>query len=172
MACAAETAGRPLFGREQWRDHPRYPAQLLLVRSHAGFRAVSRHLVELAGAHERWAADCRALFEAWQGSMRAHEGYEELKLYPYLACRYGVTLGALAEDHVRMHGLEREVRRALGGGAADATAALARYDEELVAHLAREEDIVIPMLLELPADEFLRYTMLPAPYRCDAATCG
>jgi hemerythrin-like domain-containing protein len=90
--------------------------------------------------------------------MGGHEGYEEGKLYPYLARRYATTLSELVGDHHALHALRDQVTEALERGTdREALAALCRYDDLLCEHLEREEDRVIPMLLELEPDEFTHY---------------
>jgi hemerythrin superfamily protein len=136
----------------------------LLVGSHDNFRRLSRELVDRAaeGAAEdsqAWRQRVLLWFLMWQRAMGGHESYEEGKLYPYLARRYGTTLAELVDDHHQLHGLRDEVVEALDGGTNhEALDALVRYDAVLCDHLEREENRVIPMLLELEPEEFTRYT--------------
>lgn len=149
--------------RSKWREHPRFPDQVLLVNSHEGFRSVSRRLIALAqpasrAGHDTWRADIRWSFRSWHGAMGSHEAYEEHKLYPYLARRYRVSLAHLEADHAALHELRDDVYAALDKGTDDdVLRALERYHEELLAHLEREEAAVIPLLLELTPEEFRRY---------------
>lgn len=149
--------------RSKWREHPNYPDQLLLLGSHEGFRSVSRRCIELSRAAEPSRGDITALFHRWHVLMRSHEAYEERKLYPYLARRYGTSLVHLARDHEALHALRDAVFVALAdedsGGVGRA---LERYDQELCTHLEREEAVVIPLLLDLPPDEFRRYYDAPS----------
>jgi Hemerythrin HHE cation binding domain len=146
--------------RRAWVDHPNYPAQVLLLGSHDGFRRLSRYLVGMAAERPRgWRAKAELLYRYWHQGMRGHEGYEEYKLYPYLARRHGTSMASLKDDHEEMHALRDQVYAAFEGGTDDALQdSLARYDALLVAHLAREEATVIPLLLDLPSREFERYT--------------
>ena len=161
MHCASEKRPtEPLFPRTEWEQHPNYPDQVLLLGSHDNFRRLSRYLVETAQAHpDNWRITCAIWFSRWQAAMGGHEHYEESKLYPYLARRYGMALETLVGDHRAMHELADGVRRSLlEDEPAAAHEMLRTYDDALVAHLRREEDLVIPMLLELPRDEFITYT--------------
>ncbi len=158
----------PLFERALWASHPNYPRQLLLLRSHQSFRSISRMLVIRSAALEglpsvRWRDDTLYLFSAWQAGMKSHEHYEEHKLYPFLSQRYCVALDVLLGDHRELDRLRTETTETLVHGEAPAVqAVLGELDHVLVHHLQREEDLVIPMLLELEPEEFERYTRAPA----------
>ncbi|MEM7153772.1 MAG: hemerythrin domain-containing protein [Myxococcota bacterium] len=150
--------------REQWADHPHYPSQVLLMRSHEGFREISRQLLERAreGIAPRSIA---WIYPQWIAGMRSHEGYEEYKLYPFLRRRWGVSMESLKEGHQQLHRCDDAVRAALlehrnadGDASNDALVrALEEHDRVLVEHLRHEEDTVIPLLLELSPDEFDEY---------------
>ena len=61
-------------------------------------------------------------FAWWMKGMRGHERYEERKLYPFLARRYGVSFAALERAHRMLHEKEQAVTgafAALAPGAAD-----------------------------------------------------
>ncbi|MEO0326734.1 MAG: hypothetical protein AAF447_27575, partial [Myxococcota bacterium] len=106
------TRGRAL--RASFEDHPHYPAQTLLLRSHDGFRGVSQELIERAREREDgWRAHVELVFRLWHRGMAGHEAYEEHKLYPYLARRFRVSLAALAGEHAALHGLRDAVLDAL-----------------------------------------------------------
>lgn len=152
--------------RSKWTGHPHHPSQLLLVQSHEGFRSISKHLVDLARrmtapnapSRPTWRADAEWSFIRWHQSMARHEAYEEGKLYPFLARRFGVSMTHLAEDHRTLHVLRDAVRAAFDADeGVDVEAALSTYHEALLAHLEREEDAVIPLLLALSPDEFRHY---------------
>lgn len=36
----------PTLSRAEWRDHPHFPSQVLLLGSHANFRRINRYLVD------------------------------------------------------------------------------------------------------------------------------
>jgi len=147
--------------REEWDDHPRFPAQTLLLGGHESFRRTSRsllHRVESGGDRQGigW------VFHVWKGGMHSHEHYEEHKLYPYLSHVWGISFDEARAGHEALADAEARVFEHLGGSGA-ATAELAdalrHHDAVLTEHLALEEQLVIPALLALePADfeTFLR----------------
>ena len=174
----------PPLPRAQWESHPNFPTQALLLRSHENFRAVSRALLERAEAAERQLAEGSPalrerltaslyLYLRWTMGMRGHEHYEESKLYPWLAHRYGVSTEAMEGEHESLHltgdavseAYERAIEALGDDGDPDVAArrlstlraALKRHDDTLLDHLEHEEDTVIPLLLHLPRDEFRRY---------------
>ncbi len=109
-----------------------------------------------------------ALFGDWMSAMRSHERYEERRLYPLLVEHFGVDLGHLEEHHRSLHGVADAVLAAalaarLGALEPGATPgwpaledALRSHERALEAHLIAEENVVIPLLLELPATVFAR----------------
>lgn len=122
---------------------------------------MSKDLIEMARERSgNWRPSAASRFRMWHTSMGSHEAYEEGKLYPFLARRYGTTMAQLAQDHHDLHALRDGVTRALMNpvGSDDAVlSALKQYDAALGEHLEREEEIVIPLLLELSPKEFERY---------------
>jgi len=91
--------------------------------------------------------------------MKSHEGYEEGKLYPYLHARFGVRMQVLVEQHEDLGVAEERVRAAYrNGNSLEAAHAFKKHDEILVPHLALEEQMVIPLLLDMSAEEFDRYS--------------
>ncbi len=153
--------------RSAWSQHPHWPTQTLLLRSHANFRRLSRHLIETTRDDERrqWIA---VVYPQWIAAMRSHEAYEEHKLYPYLSRRWGLSFEEAQEGHQRLHQHDRTVREALRdlseGGSSDALRdALAEHDRVLREHLDLEELLVIPALLELTPREFDDYCTLRLP---------
>ena len=90
--------------------------------------------------------------------MKNHEAYEERRLYPYLAAKFGISVADMEEQHEKLGELERKVIGAWGEGNLDETAnSLAEHDRILKRHLIAEEDRVIPLLLSLRTDEYQRY---------------
>jgi len=90
--------------------------------------------------------------------MRGHEAYEERKLYPYLQCTYGVSMRPLEAGHRTLSRLRADVYGALDvGEARPLRAALVAFDDVLVSHLREEEDVVIPLLLDLSPEAFAHY---------------
>lgn len=169
----------PRIARADWKAHPNYPHQVLLLGSHQSFRRVAETLqreVRRSGSMH----GAQDLFERWMGAMSGHEGYEERKLYRYLECRWGVDLTELRQGHEELHACRDEVRGAFdsrlleqaevdGHGAARARLrrALDAYEAVLLTHLDLEEERVIPLLLELSPDEFAAYYALPIRFLLD-----
>jgi hypothetical protein len=144
--------------RHAWVSHPNYPAQVLLLGSHENFRRISRHLVERAAAADDLPY-VGALYRRWIAAMRSHEHYEEAKLYPFLARRFGLSFAVAEAGHHELHERDRAVRWSLVGVENDASTstlkdALEAHDETLVSHLEHEENLVIPALLQLQPKEF------------------
>jgi len=163
------TASAPRISREQWEAHPRFRTQALLLGSHANFRRVSRYLIDKAAREEL--VGLHALFERWIAAMRSHEAYEEGKLYPYLEHRWGVSLDDARAGHEELHARADAVVAAfeLGARPNESVArgedeaeqpvlhALRAHDRALGSHLDVEEEAVIPLLLALEPEEFVRY---------------
>lgn len=150
--------------RSEWRSHPKYSTQALLLGSHDNFRKLSAHLV--TESMRAWAAaptrapdrNLSGLFGRWKSAMKNHEGYEESKLYPYLTAKYGVGMSILEVHHQRLGLAEDRVKAATRAGDALKFAhALKTHDEILVPHLEQEENMVIPLLLSLTPEEFRRF---------------
>ena len=171
-ACANRTP--QALPRAEWPTHPRYPSQLLLLGSHRNFRAVNDAL----RLHVMRGADLELTRRRWAqfiGAMRSHEAYEERKLYPYLARRWGVSFAEAEAGHEALHVADDAVRAAFHAQDRSAVIrALVEHGEVLAAHLELEEDAVIPLLLQLEPEEFERYTRTPASIlmRDDAACVG
>lgn len=156
----------PLLSREPWERHPRYPRQTLLLGSHDNFLAINDRLIERAGRVPELDA-LEPHYRYWIHAMRSHERYEELKLYPYLEHRFGVSFEPSRAGHAELHEKHAAVLAAFRGVDAsdDARAALVdaltEHRATLHAHLTLEEMAVIPLLLELSPEEFERYYALP-----------
>ncbi len=155
----------PRFSRDAWSKHPNFPNHLLLLGSHKNFLSISatlvtraRHLVD--NPTSDWRRDTANLFTWWQSGMLNHEHYEEQKLYPFLSQHYRVSLGALLGDHGELDDLRTVVTQALDIQDAPAILhAFTAFDTTLVRHLREEEELVIPMLLDLEPAEFRDYAM-------------
>lgn len=104
--------------------------------------------------------------------MRGHEAYEEHKLYPFLERRWDVSLEDAEAGHVELHErydavIEAFVQARVAGDVAgdgestDKKArivqALEAHDRVLHEHLELEEELVVPLLLELSPEEFEFY---------------
>ncbi|MEM9074988.1 MAG: hemerythrin domain-containing protein [Myxococcota bacterium] len=155
----------PWIPRNEWTEHPRFPSQVLLLGSHANFRNVSEYLVEHA-RKDAQPARLESLYRRWISAMRSHESYEESKLYPYLARRWDTSFAPAEEGHHALHEAHANVLEAFEGldnpsddqRARDTLVdALSEHDRVLASHLELEEDMVIPLLLELEPDEFDTY---------------
>ncbi|MEM7135273.1 MAG: hemerythrin domain-containing protein [Myxococcota bacterium] len=152
--------------RTRWQSHPRYPAQTLLLGSHTNFVSINARLIGEAKTVEDPAA-LEWRYVRWIEAMRSHERYEEYKLYPYLARRWGVSFAGAQEGHRTLHDKHNEVMAAFRGlndpdrdpttARAKLVDALAAHHEALVDHLRVEEDAVIPLLLDLIPEEFQHY---------------
>lgn len=153
--------------RDEWRLHPRFPAQVLLLGSHENFRRVSKYLLQEAKAG-RPHAPLESLFRRWISAMRGHEAYEEHKLYPFLARRWDVSFKDAEAGHVELHERYDAVLEAFARARATSdevsdderagvVRALEAHDRVLHAHLELEEDLVVPLLLELSPEEFEFY---------------
>lgn len=170
----------PLLAREDWPAHPRFPQQILLLDSHEYFRKRAVWIldrvvaIEPGGAggavlnrRQRWCRRMAGDFASWMMGMRGHERYEERKLYPFLARRYGHSFAEMEAAHRGLHEREQTVLdafAALVAGAPDEAArhgellaALRAYESALHVHLAAEEDVIIPMLLALDPSEFTAF---------------
>ena len=147
-----------------WQAHPRFPSQALLLGSHENFRNVSATLVDEA-ASGGFVRPIGSLYRRWIGAMRSHEAYEEGKLYPYLERRWKTSLEAAEAGHHALHLAHDDVLATLAEAQAEDEQragealheALRRHDEVLRNHLELEENLVIPLLLELSPDEFAEY---------------
>lgn len=177
----------PDIPRSEWRKHPRFAEQALLLESHAAFRGRSAWIIErlrnLAprGASDarrrvRWVERMRVDFSYWRRSLGAHERYEERKLYPYLHARYGLDLDPLKRGHQELDEHAGRVEQAFAAARADdgrersllsllplseLIQAVESHRDVLFGHLELEEDRVIPCLLDMPADEYRRFLETP-----------
>ncbi len=152
----------PNIAREAWALHPHYPEQVLLLGSHENFRRMNAYLSQEAKRSKNPRA-LEGLYRRWISAMRSHEAYEEHKLYPYLARRWGVSFGAAEVGHRLLHEKHASVLHAFGvlekepkaeAPRALLVTALTEHEAVLVEHLRVEEDLVIPLLLELDGKEF------------------
>lgn len=153
--------------RSAWETHVNYPDQILLLRSHASFRTVSRELVERAENGGDPAA-IRAVFRWWRANMHGHERYEEGKLYPFLEHRWGLRCDDLSAGHRALSEAEAVVHAAQPEALAQA---LEEHDRVLSAHLDAEEELVIPALLALTREEFEDYCALPLSVLLRSVPC-
>ena len=142
--------------RHAWPDHPNYPGNLLLLQSHEHFRKLSAGLLARAEA----GGDQRPIvgvFGYWKAAMRNHEAYEEHKLYPYLAHRFGIDPASMEAGHEELAVEDERVRNVAGQPSDVFATVLRRHHEALLDHLDHEESIVIPALLALSPSAFDEY---------------
>lgn len=125
-----------------WRTHPNAagPASLLLS-IHDQFRAASARLqvCDVALAPR--------IFGSLAQTLHHHHHAEEMMLFPLVHRRTGDAPAQLVTDH-------EELTTAIAEVEADVSrATLARFHDVLIAHLDREEALVIPILLAIPPHE-------------------
>lgn len=136
---------------DHWRAHPNAsgPA-LMLLGIHDQFRAAARELMRLVAASAFGAGE--RLFTQLAAVLHHHHHAEEDMLFPLVHRLTGVAPDQLQTDHDEMTAAIEAVQHAIAKreGVADA---ITRFHDILVPHLDREEQLVIPVLLELPPAE-------------------
>lgn len=158
----------PSLPRNEWSNHPNFPAQTLLLGSHQSFLAINDYLVDRATRDDEPHL-LEGRYRRWIAAMRSHEHYEEQKLYPFLEQRWGADLSASRRGHDLLHEKHAAVLAAFQNVRDEVTEplraelvrALQDHLATLATHLRVEEDAVIPMLLELGNDEFRSYCARP-----------
>lgn len=157
MTLTAPHPARLDLPRDQWAEHPHWPAQTLLLGAHDHFRHTSQTLLRRASQGGD-IAGIGWVFSYWKLAMSGHERYEEGKLYPYLEARWGLSCAALEDGHQALAQVDRRVRAAVDAEDREAlVTALTEHDRVLIAHLDAEERTVIPALLALSPEEFADY---------------
>lgn len=169
MNQVAQTESAVTLPREEWSAHPHYPSQVLLMGSHQNFLRINAYLIDEAAVIDE-PARLENLYRRWISAMRSHEGYEEHKLYPYLERRWSTSMEAAEAGHAALHGAHERVlaafaRTRVTDESEDPRPALVEALQEhetiLREHLDLEEELVIPLLLELSPREFQRLCALP-----------
>ncbi len=134
-----------------WRAHPNAmgPASILLG-IHARFREASADLVE-----QRDPTVIARAFLPLARTLHHHHHAEEAMLFPLVEKRTRIAPEQLQADHDELteaiDAVEAGLRAPL---AIDALVPLVqRFHEVLVAHLDREEELVVPVLLELTPEQ-------------------
>ena len=89
----------------------------------------------------------RRAFEPLATTLHHHHHAEEVMLFPLVLARTGAAPERLVSDHEELTAAIAAVRAGPSG------ATIARFGEILVAHLDREEALVIPVLLEMTPGE-------------------
>jgi hemerythrin-like domain-containing protein len=141
--------------RATWREHPNVggPASMLLY-IHDQFRAASERLRSLVAAGAE-AATLARHFRPLAEVLHHHHHAEEVMLFPAVLRSTGVAPQRLVEDHVELtraiEALEASLTNTTPRGAIES--AVATFDDVLVAHLEREEQLVVPVLLAMTPAE-------------------
>jgi DUF438 domain-containing protein len=142
---------------DAWRTHPNAggPAGMLL-EVHDYFRAVSAHLLSLAnGAGEHGIPTLARMFIPLAQTLHHHHHAEEAMLFPLIHRQTGTAPEQLVTDHDEMSAAITRVEAALRArtDAEVVKSALASFHAILIAHLDREEGLVVPVLLEMTPNE-------------------
>lgn len=128
-----------------WRTHPNAngPAAMLLA-IHDQFRAAANRLLEL-----REVRSIARVFIPLANTLHHHHHAEEEMLFPLVERRTGVAPSRLQSDHDDMTAAIGDVEDTLAAGGEPLVAAVIRFHDILMPHLDREEELVVPLLLEL-----------------------
>jgi len=142
--------------RTKWQLHPNFggPASMLLgVHDH--FRLGSRRLLQLLVAAPPDLAHASRAFRPLAEMLHHHHHAEEAMLFPLIRRRTGAAPERLVTDHETLTAAIAylSARLSKSDDANEAKAAAESFDQILVEHLAREESLVMPVLLEMTASE-------------------
>jgi hypothetical protein len=139
--------------RTTWLAHPNVdgPASMLLA-VHDQFRGVSNRLVKLANAGASDAAIAQ-LFVPLAEVLHHHHHAEEAMVFPLVLRQTGTAPDQLQTDHDEMTASISDVERILRARTGDVTDAIRRFHDILIAHLDREETLVMPVFLALAPNE-------------------
>jgi hemerythrin superfamily protein len=138
--------------KAEWRTHPNAPGPAsMLLAIHDQFRAVSTRLVQLVDAGQP-AVTLARVFVPLAQTLHHHHHAEEAMVFPFVHERTGIETEQLVIDHAQMTEAIAMVEASFRSGAG-IQAAVARFHEILIAHLDREEELVIPIFLELDPHE-------------------
>jgi len=149
----------PVIPAAQWHSHPCWTRQAYgpLVGFHDGYRRETARLVAAAMDPAVSSAELEKACRELAGKLHAHEQVEEQQLYPWLESHFTIVLATQRAEHAALNAcLDRAIAQ-LGRPAAqrpEHRAALLELDSALRSHLAAEEGICVPALLELPAEAF------------------
>jgi iron-sulfur cluster repair protein YtfE (RIC family) len=141
--------------RAAWERHPNItgPASTLLA-IHDQFRAASRRIALLIDREPPDIGWVRRAYRPLAVTLHHHHHAEEEMLFPMVLERTGTAPEQLVRDHQVLTDAIAAVEAALvGADAIKARTTIVRFDEILAEHLAREEALVIPVLLEMTAGE-------------------
>jgi len=141
--------------RTAWDRHPNIagPASTLLA-IHDQFRAASRRIAFLIDRDSPDVGWVRHAFRPLATTLHHHHHAEEVMLFPMVLARTGTAPEQLVRDHQTLMDAIAAVEAALSDGdTTRARATIASFDEILIEHLAREEALVVPVLLGMTARE-------------------
>jgi DUF438 domain-containing protein len=137
-----------------WRAHPNAdgPAAMMLA-IHDQFRATSHHLVQLAAQGPAFAAIARVFMPLAQ-VLHHHHHAEEAMVFPFVHRQTGTAPAQLQTDHDEMTAAIDAVAASLREREHTRLAeAITRLHEILMTHLDREEELVIPVFLDVRPHE-------------------
>jgi len=120
----------------------------MLLAVHDHFRAVSHRLVALVDA-----AAIARLFVPLAQVLHHHHHAEEAMVFPLVLRQTGTAPDHLQADHGEMTAAIEDVERVLRARTGDLAAAVRRFHDILIAHLDREEALVVPVFLALAPGE-------------------
>lgn len=148
----------PMSDRPEWEQHPNFAGMTeLLLGVHDSLRTTATALLALVDEEGDDVVErMRELFASFVRTLHHHHHAEEVMLFPLLLEHTGERPRALLDDHeTLMDRLDEAETRLLRGERASIEVALRALDVELRTHLAREEELAVPVLLELaPHDAF------------------
>ncbi len=141
--------------RAAWRENPNVagPASMLLY-IHDHFRAAGSRLRSLVTAGADFATVARE-FRPLAEVLHLHHHAEEATLFPAVLRATGVAPEQLVLDHAELTRAIAAVEASLTSTASPAAIAEAvtTFDDVLTAHLEREEQLVVPVLLAMTPAE-------------------
>jgi len=124
----------------------------MLLAVHDHFRAVSHQLAALADARADDAALAR-LFVPLAQVLHHHHHAEEAMVFPLVLRQTGTAPDQLQADHDEMTAAIGDVERVLRARTGNLAEAVRRFHDILIAHLDREEVLVVPVFLALAPSE-------------------
>jgi hypothetical protein len=155
--------------RSRWFQHPRYRQNSQMPPFHVHFRQEMQEVLRClyqayaaaASADSSSQHYLRRAAATFHGSMRGLHGHvsiEEYACFPLYKNMYpGIDLQFLYADHKNLHRAEETVADALDtlrqqptaapGQIVDAMEMFLKFDDQLMAHLGEEEELVVPMSL-------------------------
>lgn len=123
----------------------------MMLAIHDQFRAASHHLVQLVARGAGVVAIGRVFSQLAQ-VLHHHHHAEEAMVFPLVQRRTGLAPERLQTDHDEMTAAISAVETALDAGA-NVAEAITTFHEILIPHLDREEELVIPIFLQVPPQE-------------------